>query len=75
MAKLPPNPLVTEVFQKVSNAKTKNEKIAILLLSCRSTEILLSFIFSFGTLMRLLNLHCLTVKFLTPPMIIKLVKV
>lgn len=28
--KLPPNPLVTEVFQKVSSAKTKAEKIAIL---------------------------------------------
>jgi hypothetical protein len=71
MAKLPPNPLVTEVFQKVSNAKTKTKR----LLSCKSTDLLLSFIFSFGTLMRPLNLHCLTVKFLTPPMIIKLVKV
>jgi hypothetical protein len=44
--KLPPNPLVTEVFQKISNAKTKAEKVA-LLQEYRSPALIHLFVWNF----------------------------
>ena len=44
--KLPPNPLVTEVFQKISNAKTKAEKVS-LLQEYRSPALIHLFVWNF----------------------------